>query len=50
MAEKITYEKLLELFIAVVDAKLFKAVVLEDLEAVNVQNTDDRRVGNVGLQ
>ena len=45
-----TYEELLQLLIAVVDAELFEAVPPEDLEAVDVEDPDDGGIGHVGLR
>jgi hypothetical protein len=39
--EHVVIEELLELLVRVVDAELLEAVVLEDLEASNVQHADE---------
>lgn len=41
---KLTDKELLQLFVAVIDAKLFEAVCVEDFEAVDVEHTDHRPV------
>ena len=43
----LTDEELLQLLVAVVDAELLEAVVVEDLEAVDVQHADDGVLGAV---
>ena len=48
-------EELLELLVAEVDAHLFEAVVVEDLEAGNVQNADEgdpgfRAMNSTGIE
>ena len=40
----LTYEELLQFFIAVVNAELFETVAVEHLEAVDVQDADDGHV------
>ena len=46
---KLTDEELLQLLVAVVDAELLEAVVVEDLESVDVQYSDDGVFGAVPL-
>ena len=43
----LTDEELLEFLVAVVDAELLEAVVVEDLEAVDVEDADDGVLGAV---
>lgn len=46
---RLTYEQLLKLFVAVVNAELLETVVVEDLETVDVQNTDQRTLVVFGV-
>lgn len=39
-----TNKKLLQLFVTIVYAKLFKTVHVENLEAINIQHADQRAV------
>lgn len=36
-------KKLLKFFIGVIDAKLFKSIKFENLEASNIQDSDEKR-------
>ncbi len=47
---RLTYEKLLQFLIAIVDAKLFETVASENLEPVDVEDANDGGVGHVGLR
>ncbi len=47
---RLTYEKLLQFLVAIVDAKLFKTVAAENLESVDVEDANDGGVGHVGLR
>ena len=42
-------EQLLELLVAVVDAELLKTVLTKDLKAVDVKNSNYRRIGDIRL-
>ena len=46
----VVVEKLLQLFVGEVDANLFEAVAVEDLETGNVQHTDEELAFLPGLQ
>ncbi len=47
---RLTYEKLLQFLVAIVDAKLFETVATENLESVDVKDANDGGVGHVGLR
>ena len=42
-------EQLLQLLVAVVDAELLKTVLPKDLKAVDVKNSNHRRIGDIRL-
>ncbi len=47
---RLTYKKLLQFLVAIVDAKLFETVAPENLEPVDVKDANDGGVGHVGLR
>lgn len=42
--DRLTNEKLLEFFIAVIDTELLEAVGVKDLKAINVKHANDSRL------
>ena len=49
MTESLTDEQLLKFLIAVVDAELFKTVFTKNFKSVDIENTNDGGVWNVGI-
>jgi hypothetical protein len=42
--EHVVIEELLQLLVGVIDAELFKAVLIKDFEAGNIKNSDEVRI------
>jgi len=46
---ELTYEELLQLLVAIVDAELFEAIRIKDLKAIDVKYSNDRVESRLGL-